>query len=132
MVRKYPEELEADLLQFFGVDFLDLWRGQLSLRRLNVLIGSLLRQPGRSVLAAVVDESAEWSESDYMLARISDALELSNWLFYTANSGADAEEVAAPVPLPRPGQEEEPLEPETHSHASTDEVTDFFIRMNNL
>jgi hypothetical protein len=120
------------LLQHFGVDLLDLWRGRLSLRRLNVLIGSLLRQAGRSVLAAAVDESAEWSESEYILARISDALDLSNWLFYQANSGEGAESVEAPTPLPRPGQEESSFEPETPSYASTDEVMDFFTRMNNL
>jgi hypothetical protein len=124
--------LEADLLQFFGVDFLDLWRGQLSLRRINVLIGSLLNQPGRSCLAAAVDESAEWSNSEHLLARVSDALELSNWLFYQANSGEDAEEIAAPTPLPRPGQEEEVIEPEAPAYASTHEVVDFFSRMNNL
>jgi hypothetical protein len=120
------------LLQFFGVDFLDLWRGQLSIRRINVLIGSLLNQPGRSSLAAAIDESAEWSNSEHILARVSDALELSNWLFYQANSGEDAEEIAAPAPLPRPGQEEEVIEPEAPAYASTHEVVDFFSRMNNL
>jgi hypothetical protein len=120
------------LLQFFGVDFLDLWRGQLSLRRVNVLIGSLLNQPGRSALAAVIDESAEWSNSEHLLARVSDALELSNWLFYQANSGEDAEEIAAPTPILRPGQEEEIPEPALPTYASTDEVVDFFSRMNSL
>ncbi|MEU6765904.1 hypothetical protein ABZ916_25730 [Streptomyces sp. NPDC046853] len=120
------------MLQFFGVDFLDLWRGQLSLRRINILIGSLLNQHGRSAVAAVIDEAAEWSESDYLLARISDALELGNWLFYTANSGEDAEELPAPTPILRPGQEEETFEPEAPAYASTDEVVDFFTRMNNL
>lgn len=120
------------MLQHFGVDLLDLWRGRLSLRRISVLIGSLLRQTGRSVLAAVVDESAEWSESDYLLARISDSLELSNWLFIQANSGEDSNDIPAPTPLPRPGQEEPDPEPVTQTHASTDEVVDFFNRMNNL
>ncbi|MFF9653082.1 hypothetical protein [Streptomyces sp. NPDC014622] len=120
------------MLQFFGVDFLDLWRGQLSLRRINVLIGSLLNQPGRSVLAAAVDESAEWSNSEHLLARVSDALDLSNWLFYQANSGEDAEDIPAPTPMLRPGQEEEVLEPVQPTYASTDEVVDFFTRMNSL
>ncbi|MFF8629686.1 hypothetical protein [Streptomyces werraensis] len=125
--------MEADLLQFFGVDLLDLWRGRLSLRRISVLISSLMRQTGRSSLAAVLDEAAAWSESDYLLARISDALELSNYLFYQANSGEDAEEWPAPEPLPRPGEViEVESEPVSHNLASTDEVVDFFNRMNNL
>ncbi|MFI1530045.1 hypothetical protein [Streptomyces griseus] len=118
------------MLQFFGVDFLDLWRGQLSLRRINVLVGSLLNQPGRSALAAAVDESAVWSDSEHLLAQVSDALELSNWLFYQANSSEDAEAPPAPTPMRRPGQEDvEPVQP---TYASTDEVVDFFTRMNSL
>jgi hypothetical protein len=83
-------------------------------------------------LAACVDETAEWSQSEYLLARISDALEVSNYLFYQANRGEDSDDMAAPTPLPRPGQEEEVLEPESPSYASSDEVMDFFNRMNNL
>ncbi|MFG3176584.1 hypothetical protein ACGFZC_16170 [[Kitasatospora] papulosa] len=120
------------MLQFFGVDFLDLWRGQLSIRRINVLIGSLLNQPGRSSLSAAVDESATWSDSEHLLARVHDALELSNWLFYQANSSEDAEPVPAPTPMRRPGVEEVALEPVKPTYASTDEVVDFFTRMNNL
>ncbi|MGW5773109.1 hypothetical protein ACWEVY_28655 [Streptomyces longwoodensis] len=132
VIRKYPEELEADLLQHFGVDFLDLWRGRLSLRRVSVLINSLLSQPGRSVLAAAADESAVWGESEYLLARVSDALELSNYLFYQANSGEDADDWPIPVPLQRPGTDPIPEPEPAHSHASTEEVIDFFNRMNNL
>ncbi|MET7984563.1 hypothetical protein [Streptomyces sp. NPDC005281] len=120
------------MLQFFGVDLLDLWRGRLSLRRVSVLIGSLLRQTGRSVLAGTVDESAEWTESEYLLARVSDALELSNWLFIQANSGDESNDIPAPAPLPRPGQIEPEPESEKDSHASTDEVVNFFNRMSNL
>ncbi|MFK0231215.1 hypothetical protein ACIQUL_36225 [Streptomyces sp. NPDC090303] len=79
-----------------------------------------------------MDESAEWSNSEHLLARISDALELSNWLFYQANSGEGAEEVPAPTPMLRPGQEEEIPEPAQPSYASTNEVMDFFNRMNSL
>ncbi|NEC21177.1 hypothetical protein [Streptomyces parvus] len=114
------------------MDLLDLWRGQLSLRRINVLIGSLLNQPGRSALAAAVDESAVWSDSEHLLAQVSDALELSNWLFYQANSSEDAEPLPAPTPMRRPGQEAAAVEPAQPTYASTEEVVDFFTRMNNL
>jgi hypothetical protein len=83
-------------------------------------------------LAATADEAAEWSEGDYMLARISDALELNNWLFIQANSGEDSEEIPMPTAIPRPGEVISEIEPPTHTHASTDEVVSFFNRMNNL
>lgn len=84
------------------------------------------------MLAATVDEAAEWTESAYLLARISDALELNNWLFIKANSGEDGEDIPMPAPLPRPGEEITEIEPSTYAHASTNEVVDFFNRMNNL
>lgn len=83
------------------------------------------------MLAATVDEAAEWTESDYLLARISDALELSNWLFIQANS-EDSNDIPAPEPLPRPGQIEPEPESVSYSHASTEDVVDFFNRMSNL
>ncbi|NEB42544.1 hypothetical protein [Streptomyces sp. SID14515] len=67
-----------------------------------------------------------------MLAQVSDALELSNWLFYQANSSEDAEPVPAPTPMRRPGQEDAAAEPAQPTYASTEEVVDFFTRMNAL
>lgn len=84
------------------------------------------------MLAATVDESAEWSESEYLLARISDALEVSNYLFIRANSGENAPDLEVPEPLPRPGVEVTEPEPASYTHASTNEVVDFFNRMSNL
>lgn len=83
-------------------------------------------------MAAVVDEAAEWSETDYLLARISDSLELSNWLFIQANSGEESNDIPTPAPLLRPGQEQPEIVPDTHTYASTDEVVNFFNRMSNL
>jgi hypothetical protein len=84
------------------------------------------------VLAAVLDDAAVWSESDYLLARISDSLEVSNWLYIQANSGDEGKDIPAPTPIVRPGQQEVELESVSHEHASTDEVVNFFNRMNNL
>ncbi|MFD8088972.1 hypothetical protein [Streptomyces malaysiensis] len=68
-----------------------------------------------------------------MLARISDALELSNHLFIKANS-SEANDLPLPVALPRPGQPQEPEEPQVpESHfASGEELSNFFAQMNNL
>jgi len=53
-------------------------------------------------------------------------------MFYSANSSEDSETIPAPTPMLRPGQEEEILEPVQPNYASTDEVVDFFSRMNSL
>jgi hypothetical protein len=129
-IREHPEELEADLLEFFRVDLLDLWRGRLSLRRIAVLVKSLGRRPGRSSLAAVMDESAEWATSDYLLARISDALEMSNFLFLKANA-EDSKSITPPDPIPRPGIEFEEPEPDIE-YSSGEEVAGFFAQMSKL
>ncbi|MEV6419062.1 hypothetical protein [Streptomyces sp. NPDC051662] len=136
VIQDFPGELEADLMEFFGVDFLDLWRGRLSLRRLGVLINSLMRKPGRSTLLMAMDERATWGEQDYFLARISDALELSNFLFLKANvPDEDARGLEIPAPLLRPGASE----PQTASgpelepvFSNAHELTSFFGRMSSL
>jgi hypothetical protein len=40
-LRSYEREVEADLLRYFRVDYLDRWRGGLSLRRSLVLVRAL-------------------------------------------------------------------------------------------
>ncbi|GAA0455839.1 hypothetical protein ACFQ2B_26105 [Streptomyces stramineus] len=105
----------------------------MSLRRVSVLIKALLRKPGRSVLLAALDESAEWSTQDHLMARVSDALELSNYLFLKANSDAAAD-LSPPDPLPRPGSptpvpvQEEPSE----GFASGADLAEFFQQMSNM
>jgi hypothetical protein len=130
VVREFPDELEADLLEFFHTDLLDLWRGRLSIRRVGVLIDALMRKPGKSSLLMAMDERSYWSESDYLLARVSDALELSNYLFIKANAET-SEDLELPAPIPRPGDPESQPEPQP-DFASTAEVSAFFGRMNSL
>ncbi|WP_406305775.1 hypothetical protein OHA61_30700 [Streptomyces sp. NBC_00885] len=132
VVQTYPDELEADFLEFFGVDLLDLWRGRLSLRRVGVLIRSLLSKPGRSTLLMAMDERAKWAERDYFLARISDALELSNFLFLKANvPDEDTRDLEFPAPIPRPG-EPEPQPRSDPEFSDAQELTAFFGRLNSL
>ncbi|WP_338781733.1 hypothetical protein [Streptomyces sp. DG1A-41] len=131
VIQEFPDELEADLLEFFGVDFLDLWRGRLSLRRVGVLIQSLMSKPGRSTLLMAMDERAKWPESDYMLARMSDALELSNFLFLKANvDESDARDLELPPPIPRPG-EPEPQPERQPEFSDAHELNGFFGRLNS-
>ncbi|MEV3860711.1 hypothetical protein AB0J38_41180 [Streptomyces sp. NPDC050095] len=130
VIREFTSELEADLLEFFGIDLLDVWRGRLSLRRIGVLIDALVKKPGRSTLLAAMDERASWSESDYLLARVSDALELSNFLFLKANA-EQSDDLELPDPVARPGDPEPQPVPEPE-FASSGEVSAFFGRMNSL
>ncbi|WJV49915.1 hypothetical protein [Streptomyces flavofungini] len=122
-------------MEFFGVDLLDVWRGRLSLRRVGVLIKSLMRKPGRSAFLMAVDERAEWDETTYLLARSSDALELSNYLFLSANlSDEDRNQIDPPEPITRPGatEPEQKAPVPEDEFATGSELTDFFGRMNSL
>lgn len=79
-----------------------------------------------------LDESAEWGTEQYLMARISDALELSNYLFIQANS--ENSDMPVPTPIRRPGdpEEVESDKPKPEEFASGQEVAEFFSRMNNL
>ncbi|MFH8346788.1 hypothetical protein [Streptomyces sp. NPDC018045] len=79
-----------------------------------------------------MDESAAWSVTDHLIARVSDAAEISNFLFIKANS-ENAEGLTVPTPLPRPGQTEpeKPKEP-LHEFADGAALSSFFTQMSNL
>lgn len=132
VIQEFPDELEADLLEFFSVDLLDLWHGRLSLRRIGVLISSLMSKPGRSTLLMAMDERAKWSEGNYMLARVSDALELSNFLFLKANvDESDARDLELPPPIPRPGEPEPPQASPEPQFSDARELNAFLGRLNS-
>ncbi|MFF4223189.1 hypothetical protein ACFYZH_10025 [Streptomyces abikoensis] len=128
-MRDYSDQLEADLLEYFGIDLLDLWRGRLTLRRLHVLISSLLSRQGSGALAAAIDESAIWSHEAHILARVSDALEAANYLFISANTAGDTR-LDPPEPMWRPGAAH--IEPEKPRMASGAELASWFGDMNAL
>jgi hypothetical protein len=91
-----------------------------------------MRKPGRSTLLMAMDETTEWGVEQYLMARISDALELSNYLFIQANS-ADDSEIPLPEPVRRPGDlDEVDPKPNQEEFASGQEVAAFFGRMNSL
>ncbi|CCB74398.1 protein of unknown function [Streptantibioticus cattleyicolor NRRL 8057 = DSM 46488] len=72
-----------------------------------------------------MDPAAEWSTSDYLLARVSDALELNTYLYLKVHS-EDGSNLTAPEPIPRPG-EEKPTE--EFEYASGEEVAHFLTHM---
>jgi len=130
VIQDFPGPLEADLLEFFGVDLMDLWRHKLSLRRIHVLVQSLMLKRGRSAVLAAIDEANVWGTTEYLLARVSDALELSNFLFIRANS-SKSDDMPLPDPIPRPGAPVVPPKPAAE-FASGEEVASFFTRMSAM
>lgn len=81
----------------------------------------------------VLDDATQWGSQEYLLARLSDGMELSNYLFIQANSGEDAEEMPLPTPIQRPGQPApEPQKPKPEEFASGEEVAAFFSNMSSL
>ena len=73
-----------------------MWRGTLSLRRLNALISNL--PPDCALSRAIDPEVAAWSVTDHLLATVIDTLQTANW-----QRGGDAN-AARPKPFPRPGR----------------------------
>ena len=84
-----------------------------------------------------LDESTEWSYDGYLLARVSDALEASNYMFMCANTSPEEQDknpIPEPKPIPRPGEPEpSPEEEKTdYEFASGHEVANFFQSMSGL
>lgn len=78
-----------------------------------------------------MDERARWPESNYMLARVSDALELSNFLFLKANvDESDARDLELPPPIPRPGEPEPSQSGPEPQFSDAHELNSFFGRLN--
>ncbi|WP_241838891.1 MULTISPECIES: hypothetical protein [unclassified Streptomyces] len=95
-------------------------------------IKSLMKKPGKSTLLMAMDESAAWGIDHYLAARISDAMELSNYLFIQANSG-EGSDMPLPTPIQRPGEPEPASTPsEPTEFASGQEVAHFFSNFNSL
>lgn len=112
LLSEHSEAIEADLLRYFSVDLMDLWRGRLSYRRLSVLIRKL---PGDSWTQTALRDAAEtelvepvagpmrfgpWTLTNYQLAGLTDAV---NALRYVTARLAGQDKYPLPEPTPRPG-----------------------------
>lgn len=106
--------MEADLLRYYSIDLMDLWRGGLSFRRLWVLIKHL---PSESWTQTKLRDERErehelvepadgpqtfgpWSLENYQLAQLADGL---NHLRYVLAKVNGQENYPEPTPTPRPG-----------------------------
>ncbi|MCX5123155.1 hypothetical protein [Streptomyces sp. NBC_00347] len=88
------------MLRYYGKDLLDWHRGELSSRRLQVLLKHLPRDS--SVNRELFGEAADWSVTDHLLAATVDHLAAANWMFACVNAAEDGDAPDAPEPVPRP------------------------------
>ena len=110
LIERHCEALEADLL-FRGIDLRDLWRGDLTWRRLAVLVAALPPESATKTairdgltpeqLASITPREGHgpWSNAELLLAAICDRLALLLWQ-NGAKSGTPQ-----PKPITRPGVE---------------------------
>ena len=101
LVDEHGDELEADFAQFYnGLDIADVWRGQLSPRRVLVLAGQLGTIPGSRFRAATLGGSdwLGWSPEARLLADLVDAV-VDNSVVTVKSAGGKTKR---PEPYPRP------------------------------
>lgn len=67
--------MEADFQRYYGIDYLDRWRGKLSLRRIHVLMRQL---PAQSATASAMrDYEAHWSLEAVLLDNLRMAVQVA-------------------------------------------------------
>lgn len=94
LLTEHGEAIEADLQQFHGIALSDLTTGRLTWRRLGVLVEEL---PPGSALAARLNPSMRWSNTEHLLAALVDLAANGNW----QRGGGKGRK---PKPIPRPGK----------------------------
>jgi hypothetical protein len=92
--------VEADLLEVYGVDLMDLGTDRLTWGRLGRLVRQL--PPTSRTTAAVLGHSP-WSASEHLLAAVVDVLAAANWQRAQA---ASKKAIPRPEPIPRPGAQQ--------------------------
>lgn len=122
LVDEFGDELEADFTQFYQLDIADVWRGQLSPRRVLVLAGQLGTVPGSRFRALTLGgaDFVGWTRDSEILADVHDAI-VDNSLVTSKVAGGKP---GAPTPYPRPLRKED--RPQTVDVPSID---DFPIHM---
>ena len=124
VVNEHHAAVEADLLRYYGVDLLDLYRGGLSLRRLSVLLRAL---PRESATVQALDPSLSWGVAEHLAASTVDALHSILWTYLAAYRGKGQSAPPRPERVPRPGDPPQVEERGKMSDKST--VKAFFQRL---
>lgn len=113
MLRDCADEVEADLARFYRIDLRDLWRGDLTPRRLGVLVAAL--PPESATMSKLAPQMAaesspnavprQWSIDQQLLANVFDAVVVLTWTLRQVNS---KERLQPPELMPRPGEVKAP------------------------
>lgn len=91
--------MEADLARHYPRDADQLaafWRGEMSFRRLWVLVSGLPRDSNTA--RALLGEAADWSPETHRLTDLLDAFNALTYVLVRANGG----KMRRPSPVPRP------------------------------
>ncbi|MFI7009967.1 hypothetical protein [Streptomyces sp. NPDC050145] len=101
LLREHGDAVEADLA-YRGFDLLDLWRGTLSPRKVDILIRGL--PPDSATRQSLNDGLPLWRQTDFILADLVDATAYETWVI--ANKDLERHNrKPMPEPYPRPGLE---------------------------
>ena len=100
-LREHGDAVEADLA-FRGFDLLDMWRGTLSPRKVEVLIRGL--PPDSATRMAMNDGQPLWSRTDHILADLIDRVAALTWVVGNKDV-AERNRTQYPDPYPRPGDQ---------------------------
>jgi hypothetical protein len=95
--------IEADLQRFYAVPLTGVWTGQLSLRRLRVLLDHLPPDCATAYAITGTDPGplAGWSLGDALLGRLVDELASYRWQWETAHQGKGSRRRAPESVLPK-------------------------------
>ena len=124
VVNEHHAAVEADLLRFYGVDLLDLYRGRLSMRRLSVLLRAL---PREAATVQALDPALTWGVAEYLAANTVDTLQALLWTYLAAHRGKGQTPPPRPERTPRPG--DAPEVEERGKMSDKHEVRAFFQRL---
>jgi hypothetical protein len=117
LLDEHGDAVEADLTRYYQTDLRDLWRGDLTYRRLAVLIAGLpqesLTKTALRNATPVVDLSEQaatndygpWSQVEMLLAELVDTMHWLQWA--KTKDGSDNKN--PPKPFPRPGVDRSPV-----------------------
>jgi hypothetical protein len=119
LLEEHGEEIEYDLQHHHRVELTGLWTGDLSWRRLGVLVRNLppesatktaLRNatPVEDLQDVVEDADREygsWSQTDMLLAEL---IDVARWLQWSKTKAAEDRPNESPKPYPRPGVDRTP------------------------
>lgn len=92
LLREHGEALESDFQHYYQIDLLDVYRGDLSVRKTTVLA---LNLPAGAAVWQDMGIDAAWTTQDHLTALIADSLQLANW----QRGGGKGKQ---PKPIPRP------------------------------